>query len=221
MARKFPGTPAEFTGLTDFSLPDGRHVQLIDGKARCECGLVRARWDTLVRHRCSTTNLTRQRAREQERAKQKEKFLDTFARFGIVLMAAKAAGVSRQTPYDWYDADPVFRAGWISAKESATDLMEAEAFRRGIQGVERPVFGSRPGEGTVEVGAIREYSDRLLEMMLKANRPDKYRERHEITGKDGGPIRHALEDLPTESIIAEAEGILRRARERIDAGGEG
>jgi hypothetical protein len=43
-------------------------------------------------------------------------------------------------------------------------------------------------EGGARVGEVREYSDTLLLAMLKGRRPDVYRERHEVTGKDGKPL---------------------------------
>ena len=46
---------------------------------------------------------------------------------------------------------------------------EAEADRRAMQGWEEPVF-----QGGVQVGAVRKYSDKLLELQLKANNPKKY-----------------------------------------------
>lgn len=59
--------------------------------------------------------------------------------------------------------------------------MEQEAFRRAVEGTEKPVFGSmgfRMGSG--EIGRVREYSDTLLIFLLKGARPEKYRERTEI-----------------------------------------
>lgn len=36
---------------------------------------------------------------------------------------------------------------------------------------------------------VREYSDTLAIFLLKAHKPEKYRERHEHTGPNGGPIQ--------------------------------
>ena len=38
------------------------------------------------------------------------------------------------------------------------------------------------------VGYKQNYSDLLLIMLLNANKPEKFKHRHEVTGKDGGPI---------------------------------
>ena len=59
--------------------------------------------------------------------------------------------------------------------ESAVDDLEAEAWRRAKEGVEKPVF-----QGGKQVGVIREYSDTLMATLLKAHRPEKYRENFKI-----------------------------------------
>lgn len=62
--------------------------------------------------------------------------------------------------------------------------LEDEAVRRGYEGVERPVTIA----GKREI--IREYSDTLLIFLLKAARPQKYRDyvRQEHVGPDGTPL---------------------------------
>ena len=49
--------------------------------------------------------------------------------------------------------------------------MELEARRRAVKGTDKPVF--QRGE---QVGTIREYSDTLLMFLLKANKPEKFRD---------------------------------------------
>lgn len=53
--------------------------------------------------------------------------------------------------------------------------MEAEAYRRGVKGVQRPVY-----QGGALAGYVTEYSDLLIQLLLKANRPDKYREKNDV-----------------------------------------
>jgi hypothetical protein len=159
--------------------------------------------------KAKSADSTRQRARVAKitTEQRKQTFLDELARRGIVTDAAIAAGVDRKTPYLWHAKDEQFAAAWVDALEQATDAMEAEAFRRAVEGIDKPVF-----QGGRKVGSIREYSDTLLVHMLKANRPSKYRERFELTGANGGPIQHAdVTDAPLEDLLAEAESLLRRA----------
>ncbi len=69
------------------------------------------------------------------------------------------------------------------AKDEAFDALEGEAHRRAVVGVLKPVY-----QGGQRVGAIREYSDTLLIILLKAGRPEKFRDRFEHVGRGGGPI---------------------------------
>jgi hypothetical protein len=70
-------------------------------------------------------------------------------------------------------------------KERIADMLEDEAIRRGCHGVERPVLHMGKQvmlgeEGNLQPLFEREYSDALLIMMLKALRPEKYRDRSNV-----------------------------------------
>src|SRR5579883_342376 len=97
--------------------------------------------------------------------------LAALAAPGSVSRAARLAGVPRRTAYDWRAADEAFGKAWDEALERGTDVLEDEAVRRASEGTLRPVF-----QGGKKVGTVREYSDLLLIFMLKARRPDKYRD---------------------------------------------
>lgn len=68
-------------------------------------------------------------------------------------------------------ADEDFAVAWADVEEATTERMEHEAYRRTVDGIERDVFY----QGAV-VGAEREYSDNLLMFLLKARRPERYRD---------------------------------------------
>jgi hypothetical protein len=68
-----------------------------------------------------------------------------------------------------------FARQWDGAIEEACDRLEQEAWRRGVAGVEKPVTVAGERE------MVREYSDRMLEMLFKAHRPEKFRERYDVT----------------------------------------
>ena len=70
--------------------------------------------------------------------------------------------------------DPAFAAAWDDALEAAVDQLEAEARHRAIDGVEQPHFH----QGKV-CGTVRKYSDALLMFLLRAHRPETYRDRTE------------------------------------------
>ena len=117
--------------------------------------------------------------RDNTTKKRQELFLREYARVGIVSHAAVVAGIHRSTYYDWYNSGEEFRELAIDAKKAAIDAMEYEAWRRATQGTTKPVYY----QGR-EVGGIQEYSDNLLMFLLKANDPDKFKDRvqNEVTG---------------------------------------
>lgn len=135
-------------------------------------------------------------------------FLAALAERGNVSDAAKAAKINRDTANEHRKRDQAFAAQWVEALEAAADVLEKEAWRRAHDGVLEPVFGrdAGPNAGTVEVGQVRKYSDTLLIFLLKGARPDKYREKHEIVGKGGGPIKTARE-LSDDELAAIAAGV--------------
>lgn len=110
--------------------------------------------------------------------KTREDFLFALAESGNVGKACAAAGIGRQTAYDWREADKDFAAAWDRAQTIATSLLEDESFRRAHDGVDKPVYQN----GSL-VGTIREYSDTLMIFLLKA-RDKKYRDANRATEPD-------------------------------------
>ena len=99
----------------------------------------------------------------------KADFLDHIAAGQSVRAAATTVGVKPSTPYAWRKHDRRFAAAWVAAEEAGTDIIEEEAFRRAVTGVEKPVY--RGGE---VVGHIADYSDAMLMFLLKSRRPERY-----------------------------------------------
>ncbi len=117
-------------------------------------------------------------------------FLAVLAQTASVTRAANQIGLSRGHMYTVRAADAVFAADWDSAVEEGTDRIEDEALRRAVDGWDEPVYHQG-----VMCGTVRRYSDGLLTMLLKARRPEKYRDRSslELGGKDGQPIKLEVE----------------------------
>ena len=142
----------------------------------------------------------------------RNKFLKALAEYGIVGTACKAAGIGRTMAFQWRQDDPVFASQWNEAVEQATELLEKEAWRRASEGWEKPVF-----QNGSQVGTIREYSNTLLIFLLKALRPDRYRDnaKVEISGPQGGPVALShkidLSNLSPEEKIALAS-LARKVR---------
>lgn len=107
-------------------------------------------------------------------------FCKELAETANVSKSAKKIGVSRTRVYEIRKEDSVFAEQWDEAVDRGVDALEEEARRRAYKGTNKPVFYQG-----VECGTIREYSDTLMIFLLKAARPEKYRERHEVehTGK--------------------------------------
>ncbi len=109
----------------------------------------------------------------------KRAFLSAFAECGNKSRAAQMAGVAKQTIYtrQWRE-DREFQVALESARVMAADVLEQEAHRRAVEGVEEPV-GWYKGEAG---GTVRRYSDTLLIFLLKGVLPQRYRERVDVRG---------------------------------------
>jgi hypothetical protein len=116
-------------------------------------------------------------------------FLDALSHTASVTKSCELSGVARTSVYEWRADDEEFRQRWDAALELGTDALEDEAVRRALHGTDKPVY-----QGGELVGHIREYSDTLTIFMLKARRPEKFKERsaHEFTGKDGAALIPAI-----------------------------
>lgn len=150
------------------------------------------------------TKRTRQRAREV--------FLAELAQRGIVQDACAAAGLSRVWFYAERAADADFAAAWDTALDEANDHIEREAYRRAVEGVEKPVIGrvakDQDGIITDDDGKpvyIREYSDQVLLRLLGARRPTVWRER-------GGSI---TVNLTPEELAKMSDDDLERLKQQI------
>lgn len=103
----------------------------------------------------------------------------------------KAARVSPNTVYKWREMDDEFVLLERQARNAFADALEIESVRRAWHGTKKPVYQ----QGNL-VGYVQEFSDTLLIFALKAVRPEKYRERFDVTS-GGQPIvkAYAAEDL--------------------------
>lgn len=129
--------------------------------------------------------------------------------------SARRVGISRVLAYKWYnfskdgimpdqfvvtfddgETQLPFHEAWDAALDVATDYLELVAHRLAT-GYEEPL--THQGEITMQMDevlgemvpvTITKYDSRMLEILLKARRPEKYRERHEhrMSGKVGGVL---------------------------------
>ena len=135
----------------------------------------------------------------------RKRFLEALTATASVTRAAQAAAAHRSAFYDWRRDDSGFAADWEEALERGVDALEDEAFRRALEGVEEPVFYR--GQ---QVALVRKYSDALLMFLLKARRPERFKDRAQVDIKDGRT------DEQIEARIAE---LLRKEGVAGPAGG--
>ena len=138
-------------------------------------------------------------------ARKRRAFLKALGETGNVSAAARASKVSRSHAYALKQSEPAFAAEWADALESATDLLEAEARHRAVHGVETPHFH----QGRV-TGTVRKYSDSLLMFLLKAHRPEKFRDR---TADPKGSMEDGI-----DREIEDARTALGERLARLDTG---
>jgi hypothetical protein len=95
---------------------------------------------------------------------QKERFLAILADTANVFRSARRAGLNRQHLYRLRRTDEEFAKLWDEAVELGTCALEDEAVRRSYQGCLKPT----------KYGMVREFSDTLLVLLLKARRRAVY-----------------------------------------------
>ncbi len=118
-------------------------------------------------------------------AARKAVFLEVLGTTANVTQACAIAGLACRSVYHWRTHDEGFAQAWTEALERGIDALEDVALRRATEGREEPVFYK--GE---KCGSVRKPSDALLMFMLKARRPEIYKDRAAVehSTKDGTPL---------------------------------
>ncbi|MFL5312238.1 MAG: hypothetical protein ACJ79H_17535 [Myxococcales bacterium] len=138
-------------------------------------------------------------------------FLLFLARQPNVSAACRVAGISRETAYHERREDPLFADAWLEARAVGIELLEQIAHQRATVGhdikiVRRRVKTGPDGkviEEDVTTEERVEVSDQLLVTLLKAYKPEMYRERYDV--------RHSPGDEPD---VPPPTGPRVRSRER-------
>jgi hypothetical protein len=120
-------------------------------------------------------------------ARRQTRFLELIAAGISVSGASKELNVGRSTIYDKLERDERFKERFDAAREEGVQALEDEARRRAVEGVEEPVFY----QGEI-VGHVRRYSDGMLMFLLKALRPQTYREHLHHRHRSDEPIEIRL-----------------------------
>lgn len=131
---------------------------------------------------------TRKASARRDRGEWAPAFLEALRNSGNVRASCRAAGISRQSAYDFRGNDAPFATAWQEALDEAIDVLEAAARQRALHS-----------------------SDTLLIFLLKAHRPEVYRERVDMRVD----VRLAAErlakttGLDADELLAEADRIFR------------
>lgn len=116
-----------------------------------------------------------------------ERFLMAYSLGGSISAAARSCGMARNNPYRWKEESLVFRETLAIAKEYGVQHLEDWALARAMDTMNP--------------------SDRLVEFLLKAARPEVYRERvdHRVTGQIEHRKRVILESLDQDRVVEAGE----------------
>lgn len=133
---------------------------------------------------------------------QKRKFCRVLSQQGNKAVACKSCGIAYVTFCRHYNADPQFAKDVDLAMEEAGDMLEAEAIRRAVSGVEVAV---RDKDGII-IGHDMKYSDRLLTLLLKAAKPEKFSDKAQVTHT--GAVDHRIEVNAKNELLEKFNKIL-------------
>ncbi len=123
----------------------------------------------------------------RRRADWAPRFLELFRQTANVRLSADGAGIDRDTAYRRRQRDAAFAAAWAQAEADAIDVLEAEARRRALA-----------------------VSDTLLIFLLKAHRPERFRETIRIDLRREAERLASELGIDAEEALAEAERIVAR-----------
>lgn len=127
---------------------------------------------------------------------------------GFELKAAKAAGVTRSAIVKEREKNEAFREQEQDIMVQCGELIRAEVWRRGVDGVDKGIYYQ--GQ---KVATEKQYSDSLLLALAKVH--DKaFVERKIITG-EGGPIRVEIADF---SNMSDKPAAAAAALDAVDIG---
>ena len=111
----------------------------------------------------------------------KKLFLDRYLEFGTQIATAEACGIGRWIVWKWRRDDPDFGAICGALEESYTQILETEAYKRAL-------------DEKMPMSSV------LLMFLLKAKRPEVYRDNISMEHKIIGEIRF-ISHLPEPDYI--------------------
>ncbi|MCR9838663.1 hypothetical protein NB539_20085 [Vibrio parahaemolyticus] len=137
-------------------------------------------------------------SRKTKRTRARDKrFFEALEKQATIGEAAKIAGYSRRSVYDYAADDPAFAQQLNDAQLDIVEKLEKEADRRAMEGVTdfKSLKVSKDG---YKVIPFVKYSDSLLMFRLKALAPEKYRDNYKPP-----ELPDDLDDVSIEDITEE------------------
>jgi hypothetical protein len=127
---------------------------------------------------------------EDRTAVQKEMFINILENVHTVSVAAKLAGLSRDTVYRWRKEDEEFSAKWDNAIEFSTEMLETAAYHK------------IAAELSDKRAKLSMPTARLTEFMLSGMKPDKYKQRGTSVSVDNRQMAITIDwsSLPEEIV---------------------
>lgn len=138
-------------------------------------------------------------------------FLAAISLWGTRRKAARASHVSRSSHDQWMREDPVYALAYKEALEVCCERKEEVLHHLATVGRKRKIF--HQGKPVIDPETKQQYVEYEIDTTalifdLKAMNPEKYRDnvRHEVTGKDGGPVKQET----TVTVVTDLEKCARR-----------
>jgi len=117
---------------------------------------------------------------------QRDDCIKEYARTGLWIHSCHRAGASQKAFNELRKVDPVFSFQVQEAKRLYNESLEGEAHRRAMEGEVEQRFDK---QGNV-VSERKVYSDRMLEVLMRGNMPEKYKDGVEVNvGVNVGVLR--------------------------------
>jgi len=125
----------------------------------------------------------------------KERFIASLEEYPVVATALTRAQVSKTHAYDTKAADPEFAEAWRLALETGADKIEQTALEVAHEGdvVMTCTYHENGALATCKVQQFRSRGFQDRQMMLKAIRPERFRERYEVKQTTGDVDREIQE----------------------------
>lgn len=141
--------------------------------------------------------VNRQDAADEETAK--DRFLSALSQTGNSAASCRASGLTRRQINIMRQRDLAFAEAYDEAMDDAADLLEAEAWRRALEGVAQPLLkaGQPVLDAAGDVVTVRRYSDPLLVMLLRGCKPGKF-QRFSSSGAPSVDATAALREIAAD-----------------------